>query len=293
MHRWYRSRPLAASVHRPLGPSAATLCTPRLRDLSPGKRPVGVAADHISPSPASPEFGHAAMTEPLASAPGQLARRLVRSGSKVALATSLTADRMRPHSSLALAASTMEGEPLLLLSDLAVHTQNLAADPRIAVLYDADDGGNEPLSGNRVCLMGTAVAEPRRIVGERFLRRYPHARRYAALADFKLYRVQVEAAHLVAGFGAIHWLSAEEMVVPDDTGHAEAEPQVLEALNTDHQPWTLPGSTSPRTEWTLVGIDAEGADFRSEGRFERFSFTNPLENLQQADHQLRHLGRSG
>lgn len=198
---------------------------------------------------------------------------------------------MRPHSSLALAASTMEGEPLLLLSDLAVHTQNLAADPRIAVLYDADDGGDEPLSGNRVSVMGTAVAEPDRTVGERFLRRYPHARRYAALADFKLYRVQVEAAHLVGGFGAIHWLGAGDVVVRDDAGYAEAEPQLLEALNADHQPWTLPGSPDPPTGWTLVGIDAEGADFRSEGRLERFSFTNPLENLHQAGVNLRRFGR--
>lgn len=280
MRWWYRSRPLAA-----------TSCTSWSRNPSPGKRPVGVAADHISASPAPPEFGHAAMTEPLASAPGQLARRLVRSASKVALATSLAADRMRPHSSLALAASTMEGEPLLLLSDLAVHTQNLAADPRIAVLYDADDGGIEPLSGNRVSVMGTAIAEPERTVGERFLRRYPHARRYAELADFKLYRVQVEAAHLIGGFGTIHWLGAEDMIVPDHAGYAEDEPQLLEALNADHQPWTLPGSPGSPTEWTLIGIDAEGADFRCEGRLERFSFANSLENLQQAGAHLRHLGR--
>ena len=185
----------------------------------------------------------------------------------------------------------MEGEPLLLLSDLAVHTQNLAADPRIAVLYDADDGGDEPLSGNRVSVMGTAIAESERTVGERFLRRYPHARRYAELADFKLYRVRVEAAHLIGGFGAIHWLGAEDMVVPDHAGYAEDEPQLLEALNADHQPWTLPGSPGSLAEWTLIGIDAEGADFLCEGRLERFSFANPLENLQQAGVYLRHLGR--
>ena len=221
----------------------------------------------------------------------RLARRLVRSGSKVALSTALAQDQSRPHGSLALAATSMEGEPLLLLSDLAVHTRNLVADPRISLLYDADDGGPEPLAGNRVSVIGTAIPEPRCAVGERFLRRYPHARRYAALGDFRMYRVVIEAAHLVAGFGAIHWLSATDLVVPDHTELAEAEPQLLESLHAEYRPWILPGHPDPQPEWNLIGLDAEGADFRSETGIDRFAFTHPLENLQRADTYLRGLGR--
>ncbi len=230
-------------------------------------------------------------TAPEPNVHARFARRLVRSGSKVALSTSLAQDQSRPHGSLALAATTVEGEPLLLLSDLAVHTRNLAADPRISVLYDADDGGPEPLAGNRVSVIGKAIPEPRRPVGERFLRRYPHARRYAALGDFRMYRVAIEAAHLVAGFGAIHWLSATDLVAPDHIGLAEAEPRLLETLHAEHRPWVLPGHAEPQPEWTLVGLDAEGADFRSDTGIERFAFTGPLENLQRAGAYLRRLGR--
>ena len=231
-------------------------------------------------------------TEPGSSVHAGLARRLVRAGSKVALSTCLAQDRGRPHGSLALAATTMAGEPLLLLSDLAVHARNLAADPRIAVLYDADDGGPEPLAGNRVSVIGTAVREPRRSVGERFLRRYPHARRYAELGDFRTYRVAVEAAHLVAGFGAIHWLGADDVVVPDPAGLAEAEPRLLETLQAECRPWVLPGHPDPQPDWLLIGLDPEGADFRSGTGIERFAFTRPLAHLQQARACLRPLGRA-
>ncbi len=230
-------------------------------------------------------------TEPEPNVHARRARRLVRSGSKVALSTCLAQDQGRPHGSLALAATTMEGEPLLLLSDLAVHTRNLAADPRISVLYDADDGGPEPLAGNRVSVIGKAIPEPRPSVGERFLRRYPHARRYAALGDFRMYRVAIDAAHLVAGFGAIHWLHATDLVVPDHLGLAEAEPQLLETLHGECRPWILPGHPDPQPEWILVGLDAEGADFRSDTGIERYAFTGPLEDLQRADTNLRGLGR--
>jgi hypothetical protein len=230
-------------------------------------------------------------TEPEPNVHARLARRLVRSSSKVALSTSLAQDRGRPHGSLALGGTTMEGEPLLLLSDLAVHTRNLAVDPRISVLYDADDGGPEPLAGNRVSVIGKAIPEPRLSVGERFLRRYPHARRYAALGDFRMYRVAIDAAHLVAGFGAIHWLHATDLVVPDHMGLAEAEPQLLETLHGEYRPWLLPAHPDPQPEWILVGLDAEGADFRSRTGIERYAFTSPLEDLQRADSYLRGLGR--
>ncbi len=222
--------------------------------------------------------------------PAGLARHLVRAGSTVAMSTSLARDRRRPHSSLALAATTIEGEPLLLLSDLAVHTRNLAADPRVALLYDGRDGGSEPLSGNRICLMGQAVAEAHPSSRERYLRRHPHARRYAALADFRMYRVQIDSAHLVGGFGAIHWLTGAELAISDHIGLAAAEPELLTAMNADYQPWILPGNRDPRTEWRLVGLDPEGADFLGDDRLERLPFTRPLKNARQAGVSLRQWG---
>ena len=48
------------------------------------------------------------------------------------------------------------------------------------------------------------VADP--LLLARFVRRHPSAERYAGFADFRLYRMAVARAHLVAGFGRIDWI---------------------------------------------------------------------------------------
>ena len=217
------------------------------------------------------------------------ARQLVRSGSKAALATSLARDRQRPHSSLVVAATTVEGEPLLLLSDLAVHTQNIAADPRVALLYDGGGDHDGLLSGSRVSILGSVVSESRDAIGERYLRRYPEAREYLEFGDFRMYRVEVRAAHLVAGFGAIHWLEPTDVMVSDTAAFAEAEAGLLAILNADCQPWTLPEPPAPEQDWTLTGIDPEGADFRSGSRFRRLSFDQVLRDPNAASRHLREM----
>src|SRR5207248_9962066 len=81
------------------------------------------------------------------------ARRLIRTRGHAALATSLAG---RPYVSLVAAACDMNGSPLLLLSDLAQHTKNLLADPRVSLLVEDTAGLPDPLAGPRLTLLGTA-----------------------------------------------------------------------------------------------------------------------------------------
>ena len=53
-----------------------------------------------------------------------------------------------------------------------------------------------------------------------FLARHPDAARYAGFADFSLYRFEMAAGHLVAGFGRIVDFSAAELLGAD-TGSAQ------------------------------------------------------------------------
>ncbi len=62
------------------------------------------------------------------------ARRLIRARGHAALATSLGG---WPYVSLVATACDVDASPLLLLSDLATHTKNLAAEPRVSLLFDA------------------------------------------------------------------------------------------------------------------------------------------------------------
>ena len=78
--------------------------------------------------------------------PAAFGRRLLRGRDRAALATSL---RGAPYASLVLFVADLDASPLLLLSDLAQHSRNIAFDPRVSLLLDATEGYPDPLTGPR------------------------------------------------------------------------------------------------------------------------------------------------
>src|SRR5258708_18952163 len=104
----------------------------------------------------------------------ETARQLIRGADRASLATTLRGDS-RPYASLVLLAVDHDASPILLLSDLADHTKNLAADPKASLLVDATQRLVDPLSGARAILLGSIAksAQPRHRA--RFLARHPRA----------------------------------------------------------------------------------------------------------------------
>jgi heme iron utilization protein len=88
--------------------------------------------------------------------PKTAAKKLLREGRSGALAT-LMPGSGDPYCSLVNVATAADGEPLLLLSRLALHTKNILADPRVSLMIDERKLG-DPLEGARVMLMGRASA---------------------------------------------------------------------------------------------------------------------------------------
>lgn len=141
----------------------------------------------------------------------EAARALLGTGGAATLAT-LGADG-GPFASYVITAPAADGAPLTLLSRLARHTENLERDPRASLLFVREPApGSESMTAERLSLTGRCVktkdAESRRL----FLQRHPDAERYAGFADFSLYRFEVAAGHLVAGFGRIVDLTPEELL---------------------------------------------------------------------------------
>src|SRR5262249_18269817 len=141
--------------------------------------------------------------------PGTAAKKLLREGRSGALAT-LMAGSGDPDCSLGNVATAVDGSPLLLLSRLALHTQNLLADRRVSLMLDERKGG-DPLEGARVMLMGTCAADSESAAASSYLRRHPEAEMFAGFADFSFYRMGIARAHLVAGFGRIVVLATLEI----------------------------------------------------------------------------------
>ncbi len=208
-------------------------------------------------------------------------RDLVRGLDRAALATNLPGDGGAwPYASLVLVAADHELSPILLLSDLAEHSKAIAADSRVSLLFDGTHGLDQPLTGARVTLVGRAGRSDDARLVRRFLNRHPDAQMYAGFKDFHFYRVAVERAHLVAGFGKISWLSAGELQPALADGLAESEPAIVNHMNEDHADSLqlyagrllgLAGS-----DWRMTGIDAEGIDLRQGGQGARLAFDAPI-----------------
>lgn len=201
-------------------------------------------------------------------------RRLIRSRDHAALGTSLAG---RPYVSLVAAACDSDASPLLLLSDLAQHTKNLATEPQISLLFEDTAGYADPLAGPRVSLLGRAEPcdDPRAMA--RFAARHPSSVSYAGFADFHLYRVAIDRGHLVAGFGRINWIEAAELRFSADAAAlAAAEPDILDHMNRDHSDaielYARRLLGRAETGWHMTGIDPEGFDLRSGAQTARCDF---------------------
>jgi heme iron utilization protein len=210
--------------------------------------------------------------------PAVFGRLLARSCTRAALATSLNG---APYASLALITLDLDASPLLLLSDLAQHSRNIAFDPRVSLLFDGTEGHPDPLTGPRLTLLGGAlpIVDPRCL--GRFMSHHPASAAYAGFRDFRLYRVMVERGHLVAGFGRIEWINGGDFLFElDASALAAAETEILGHMNEDHRDAIehyacgLLGRTG--TGWRMTGIDPEGIDMRCDGDTARLDFAVPV-----------------
>jgi putative heme iron utilization protein len=210
--------------------------------------------------------------------PAELSRLLARGCTRAALATSLNG---APYASLVLFSVDLDASPLLLLSDLAQHSRNIAFEPRISLLLDGTAGRPDPLTGPRLTLLGRALAtDDPRCLG-RFISHHPASAVYAGFRDFRLFRVTVERGHLVAGFGRIEWIKgADFLFTLDASALAEAEVDILKHMNEDHSDTIghyacgLLGRTG--TGWRMTGIDPEGVDMSHNGETARLDFAAPV-----------------
>ena len=201
-------------------------------------------------------------------APSAAAQRVLRLAATGSLAT--LGETGAPFASLVTVATTPAGEPVMLLSTLAVHTRNLARDSRASLLLVAPGGeGGDPLAGARLTLTGRVGAkESDPLLRRRFLSRHAEASGYAGFADFGFHRFTVEGAHLVAGFGRIVALTPAEVLTDcSDAGKlVEHEEGAVEHMNSDHADAIGLYATKllglPAGDWQLTGADPEGIDLR-------------------------------
>lgn len=143
---------------------------------------------------------------------------LMTTARQAALAT-LDRGSGHPYVSLVTVALDGSGAPLMLLSRLARHTQNLEADPRASLLYQASTlspsdpkAPGNPLAQARVTVLGTAQSTASPTAKSRFLKANPDAQVFANFPDFRFFTLAPATAHFIGGFGRIIEISGVELL---------------------------------------------------------------------------------
>lgn len=103
------------------------------------------------------------------------------------------------------------GLPIVLISRLARHTQNLSKDARASLLVSELPAEGDALTGPRMTVLGgfRPTGDPE--IREAYVAQHPESRIYVDFPDFSFWRMEPRLVHAVAGFGRIETLMPDEV----------------------------------------------------------------------------------
>jgi len=131
-----------------------------------------------------------------------------------------------------------QGRPIFLISTMAMHTQNLQADPRASLLVTQEDAGGDPLGASRVTLVGKVLPLPESEVADArklYVSRYANSKYWVDFEDFSFYRMDVVDVYYVGGFGVMGWVSASEYDRSKPDPLADSMAEIIQHMNANHK----------------------------------------------------------
>jgi putative heme iron utilization protein len=195
-----------------------------MSSLAAGKH-AGSGAATNQPEVAEPTFG-------------ERARTLVYLGRVGSLSTLSRKQQGFPFGSVMPYGLDDHANPVFLISTMAMHTQNVQADPRSSLLVTQPDLIGDPLGASRVTLLGNILPLPASDVTEArklYLARYANSKYWVDFEDFSFYRMDVVDTYYVGGFGVMGWISASEYYGAQTDPLADTAAGIIQHINIDHR----------------------------------------------------------
>lgn len=170
------------------------------------------------------------------------ARTLLRQSELGVLSTHSKANDGYPFGSVSTYMSTVNGDAIFYISDLAQHTKNLLADSKMCLtVFSGAEGakGNDddPNAGARLSLLGKALPISEHEIEatqQRFFKLYPESRRYQSTHDFEFFKLGTERVRFIGSFGDINWINKEAWSLPTPEW-LSGEDSMVQHMNEDHE----------------------------------------------------------
>lgn len=141
------------------------------------------------------------------------ARALVESRGFGVLATMSKRMPGYPFASVMPYVCDKQGQPVFLLSRLAVHTKNLLENPKASLLIFEPEAESDPLGAARMNLMGEVQELPVEAIAETralYIAKHPDSEQWLDFGDFGLYRMRIDDVYYIGGFGEMGWVSKND-----------------------------------------------------------------------------------
>ncbi|MDX8391256.1 MAG: DUF2470 domain-containing protein [Mariprofundaceae bacterium] len=198
-----------------------------------------------------------------------------------------------PFGSMMPYALDVTDRPLFLISTMAVHTQNLLKNPKASLYVAETIAEGEPLGTARLSLIGEVSQTEDEGVRDCYLAAHPNAAHWVDFDDFSFYRMQVEHAYFVGGFGVMGWVDRQQYKAstPDPLMHIAA--RVISHMNDDHaddlicliQQQQGVENAAEISAARMVGVDRLGFDVKirigESLRGMRIPFPTPVDNANE------------
>ncbi len=183
-----------------------------------------------------------------------------------------------------------EGLPLLLLSHLAQHSKNLAADFRCGLLL-TESGAEDAQQQARLSVVADCkpVAEEQRGLVERYFRCFPQTHLYFEQLNFRFFRLCPRALYLNAGFASARWLGPERVVTSNPFDRKTESRLIGEASARQSALRRLFGGAMDDADVAVAGIDGHGMDLRRGEYLRRVAFPRSVSSTLQVTELIQTL----
>lgn len=175
-----------------------------------------------------------------------------------------------------------QGQPIILIADLAQHYKNVAADPRVSLLVFERSADDLQAHGRLTLLADAArVAVDDTDTAARYYRFFPESRGYHRTHGFEFWRLALCRSRYIGGFGAIHWLAPQALLLANPFSAVEEEGMV-EHMNADHVAAMRDylraqlGAAVDTLQPAMAGVDAAGIHLKVGPRVYRVPFASPV-----------------
>ena len=192
------------------------------------------------------------------------AKHLSRTHHSGVLGTQSTSMPGYPFGSVVPFYLTAQGDVIIYISDIALHTRNIKADPKVSLtIFDAEEDDSQ--ASGRVTILGNAEPVNAEEVKAQYLALFPQAKSYEQTHDFNFYRIRTERVRYIGGFGKIHWISKELWFVPQQDWHSDTS-GMINHMNKDHvdamQAFIRTASGLGNGQPQMLSVFPEGAHYR-------------------------------